>query len=142
MPSYGSSFQTALLRTQQALAPRFRAVYGPFGLTTPQWRVLRVLWERDGCSVSEIAAGALLDQPVVVGVIDRLVRAGLVERERSEEDRRRVHVRLTEAGHNLEHEVAPLVRDVYADLESTLTHDQWQQLFALLGQVEQHFSHK
>lgn len=140
MPAYGGSFQTALLRTQQAIAPHFRAVYGPFGLTTPQWRVLRVLWGGDGQTISEISAGALLDQPVVVGVIDRLSRAGLVERARSEEDRRRVHVHLTDEGHDLEHQVAPLVRQAYRDLEAALSHDEWEQLFALLGRVEKHLA--
>lgn len=138
MPAYGSSFQTALLRTQQAIAPRFRAVYGPFGLTTPQWRVLRVLWAQDGQTISELAAGALLDRPVVVGVVDRLERAELVRRERSEEDRRHVHVQLTDDGLRLEHDVAPLVREAYRDLESALAPDEWETLFDLLDRVEKH----
>lgn len=136
--AYGTSLQTLLVRTQQSIAPRFREVYNQFGLTPVQWRTLRVLWEEDGVQIKDLAERALLDRPVVIGVVDRLERDGLVTRERSEEDRRRVHVRLTDEGHKMEDIAGPMVDEVYADLDQALTDKQWRQLYELLEQVIAH----
>ncbi|WP_170837797.1 MarR family winged helix-turn-helix transcriptional regulator [Streptomyces sp. TP-A0874] len=135
VPRYARSLQTMLLRTQQAVAPEFRAIFGQFGLTQPQWRVIRVLWEKEGQSISALAEAALLDQPVVVGVVDRLQRSGLVQRQRSETDRRLVHVLLTEKGRALKDDALPAVRDAYERLGTVLTEKEWEMLFSLLDKV-------
>ncbi|MFI0370594.1 MarR family winged helix-turn-helix transcriptional regulator [Actinomadura sp. 1N219] len=138
MPRYADSLQTDLLRTQLSIAPHFRAVYGRFGLTSPQWRVLRVLRDEDGRTISGVAEGVLLDQPVVVGVVDRLARDGLVERRRSEEDRRRVHVWLTDKARALLDEAEPLIAEVYQRLDAALEPEEWKTLLTLLERVRAH----
>lgn len=138
MRPYGRSLQTVLLRTQQAIAPHFRSVYGQFGLTPPQWRVLRVLWGSDGQTIKSLAEGALLDRPVVVGVVDRLEGAGLVVRQRSVTDRRSVSVYLTDKGRELEGTATPLVQAVYRRLDDALSPDEWDTLYKLLNRIRDH----
>ncbi|MGQ9457012.1 MAG: MarR family winged helix-turn-helix transcriptional regulator [Anaerolineae bacterium] len=81
---------------------RFTHDLGELGLTMPQFVTLNVLH----ASGSPCPMGALADtvdqcSATMTGIVDRLVRLGLVERRRSEADRRSVLVGLTPAGKTL-----------------------------------------
>jgi DNA-binding MarR family transcriptional regulator len=68
------------------------------GLTTPQLLVLRAVAHADDVTASRVARDLSLSQATVTTLVDRLESGGFVTRARSEEDRRRVFVRLTTAG--------------------------------------------
>lgn len=68
------------------------------GLTAPQLLVLREIQGRGELSVSELARRISLSQGTVTSILDRLQARGLVTRERSQADKRRVLLRLTTAG--------------------------------------------
>jgi DNA-binding MarR family transcriptional regulator len=68
------------------------------GITLGQNFILRELWEDDGLTMRELATRLRILDPTVATTVDSLEARGLVVRERSEEDRRRVHARLTEKG--------------------------------------------
>jgi DNA-binding MarR family transcriptional regulator len=51
-----------------------------------------------GLSLAELAAEEGISPPALSGHVDRLERAGLIERLRSTDDRRRVGLRLTDEG--------------------------------------------
>ena len=65
------------------------------GLSAPQLAVLRALDAASGLSVSELARRISLSQGTVTSILDRLQARGLVVRERSRTDRRRVMLQLT-----------------------------------------------
>ncbi len=71
------------------------------GVTAPQATLLWLVKRRPGLSLAELAAEEGISPPALSGHIDRLERAGLIERLRSSEDRRRVGLRLTEEGERL-----------------------------------------
>ena len=60
--------------------------------------------------------------------MDRLTKNGLVERVRSDADRRKVSVIATRAGMDLECKVTPRVNAAYADLRGAMDAQEWQQL--------------
>jgi homoprotocatechuate degradation regulator HpaR len=126
-----------LYRALDDVLPRFRALFARFALTETQWRVLRVLWEHDGCGLTELAASTLIPAPSLVGVVDRLGRDGLLTRRRSAGDRRAVEIRLTPKGRRLEGRVRPLVDEIYRDLEAQLTAAQWRGLFTALDALHE-----
>lgn len=68
------------------------------GLTGPQLVCLRELRSAGRSTPSELARRVSLSQPTITGILDRLEARGLVARERNPEDKRRVHVWLTERG--------------------------------------------
>lgn len=69
------------------------------GLTYAQLHLLRVLAEQGGeLPASRLAACADITPTTVTQMVDGLARQDLVERVRSEEDRRVVFIRLTPAG--------------------------------------------
>lgn len=79
------------------VAKRFQRFLDAQGLTHAGWQVLLALGE-GGLTQREVAERCYVTSATVTGVVDTLERDGLVERERSTEDRRVVRVRLTGEG--------------------------------------------
>ena len=128
MQTFSRSLPMMLYRTLDAVMPRFRSIFGEFGLTEQQWRVLRVLWEVDGIGLTELAEITRIPAPSLVGVVDRLGRNGLVERRRSDADRRIVFVHATDQGQQLEKDVRPKVVQAYSELQSLVDPADWERL--------------
>jgi DNA-binding MarR family transcriptional regulator len=71
------------------------------GVTTRQATLLWLVKRSPGLSLAELAAEEGISPPALSGHVDRLERAGLIERVRSTEDRRRVGLVLTDEGTKL-----------------------------------------
>ncbi len=67
-------------------------------MTTSQLIVLQLLKAHGEMSARQIADAMNLTQATVTSLLDRLQDRGWISRERGAQDRRRVHVRLTEQG--------------------------------------------
>ena len=76
---------------------RFRA-WAELGLTTAQLRVLFLTRESPGVTAGELATRLSVTPPTISGIVDRLVKLGLVRREDDDSDRRLVRNQLTEQG--------------------------------------------
>ena len=74
----------------------------PLGLTYTQYIVFLVLWEQDGLTVGELCDRLMLDNGTLSPLLKKMQQAGYVERRRSEEDDRVVHITLTEEGRALQ----------------------------------------
>ncbi|WP_205718145.1 MarR family winged helix-turn-helix transcriptional regulator [Actinomadura soli] len=87
-----------LARVERGIAARLAAALKTAGSTVEEWRVLSLLADGAGHTMTEIAEFALLPAPTLTKVIDRLVSAGLVFRRVDDADRRRVLAFLSEQG--------------------------------------------
>lgn len=83
----------------------------PYGVTPVQYALLKILWERDGQTGSELGDRLLLDSATITGILDRLERAALLERRADATDRRVHRIFLTVQGQGLQ---APLDREMDA----------------------------
>ena len=90
----------------------YRPLLKAIGLTYPQYLVLLILWEHRSRQVGEIAASLGLATHAVSPIVDRLEQTGLVTRDRDDDDGRVVHVRLTDAGAELESAAAAVQEQV------------------------------
>lgn len=81
------------------------------GLTTPQLLVLRAVGPRRDVSLGKIANDLSLSQATVTSLVDRLESRGLVTRRRSKEDKRRIHVELTQKGRDVLDRAPNLLQD-------------------------------
>lgn len=124
-----------LYRTLDAVMPRFRKIFNEFGLTEQQWRVLRVLWDLEAVTLNRLAGLTLIPAPSLVGIIDRLERAHLVNRQRSQSDRRKVNIVLTTQGAALEQEIMPKVAAAYAELKQSVDNETWEAVLAGLNTI-------
>jgi len=71
------------------------------GITGPQLWAIKLIGDLSPVRVSDLAARMYLNPSTVVGILDRLASRGLVQRNRSDDDRRVVKVQLTSVGKEL-----------------------------------------
>jgi DNA-binding MarR family transcriptional regulator len=90
-----------LYAASNLLTRLYRPLLEELGLTYPQYLVMLVLWERAPASVGELSATLYLDSGTLTPLLKRLEGAGLVRRQRSVADERRVEVSLTRDGQAL-----------------------------------------
>jgi DNA-binding MarR family transcriptional regulator len=83
------------------LARELRRETEALGVTGRQAMLLALVREHPGLTLRELAQLERISAPSLSGHVDRLESAGLLERVRSSDDRRRVVLRLTPAGQQL-----------------------------------------
>ena len=91
----------AIYSSSLAMTKLYKPLLEPLGLTYPQYLALLVLWESDGIAVGALGERLFLDSGTLTPLLKRLETAGLVRRERSADDERRVLVHLTAEGRAL-----------------------------------------
>ncbi|MCW1956738.1 homoprotocatechuate degradation operon regulator HpaR [uncultured Lentibacter sp.] len=101
LPSTGRSLPIAMLRGREAIMAPYRQLLAKIGVTEQQWRVMRVLDERGMMDPKEIAEAACLLNPSLTRIMQLLEKKGLIARKGHPEDRRRVQVRITQAGRDM-----------------------------------------
>ena len=132
---FSRSLPMMLYRALDAVMPSFRKIFNDFSLTEQQWRVLRVLWDLNAVTLNRLAEITLIPAPSLVGIIDRLERAQLVNRQRSQADRRKINIVLTSQGAALEDEIMPRVASTYAELKQSVDPETWDQLIEGLEEI-------
>lgn len=78
------------------------------GITYPQYLVMMVLWEKDQQSVIEIASKLILNTNTVTPLLKRMESQGLILREKSDHDERKVIISLSEKGKLLQDQAAQI----------------------------------
>jgi len=91
----------ALYSASLAMTKLYKPLLEALELTYPQYLVMLVLWESDGMSVSALGERLFLDSGTLTPLLKRMEAAGLLQRQRSAEDERRVEVFLSPAGQAL-----------------------------------------
>ncbi len=95
-----------------------------FGLTIPEWRVIAIVGRFPGLSAVEVAERTMLDKVAVSRAVTKLIKAGRIDREFADADRRRSILTLSEDGRKVHDEVAPLALEMEQDLLHGLSDDQ------------------
>jgi len=84
----------------------------PYGVTRGQWYFLRVLWSHDGLSQRQLSARVGMMEPTTVIALRSMEKSGLIQRERSNDDRRKVRVLLTAKAKRLRNELLAVARGI------------------------------
>jgi DNA-binding MarR family transcriptional regulator len=141
--NHGLHLDDLLTRLSRALRVQF--FRNANGLTASQVFVTSFLSKRERAKASEIAKVAGLSPGAVTQVCDELVRLGLVERERSDADRRVVYVQLTEAGRQRVEQIrrqrAERIMDIVRQLEQEEVETFERVLHKVVGILETQDSH-
>ena len=95
---------------------RLESICADFGLTRPQYNVLRILRgvHPNGHPRGEISARLLANAPDVTRLVDRLLVQGLVKRNGAKEDRRLSITYITNKGLRLLEEMQPHIAEEHA----------------------------
>jgi DNA-binding MarR family transcriptional regulator len=124
-----------LERTAAVLGHAFAERLKPFGITSTQYNVLRILRGAGagGLCRNEIRDRLVSQVPDVTRLLDRLESSGLIERERGTEDRRLVSTRITPAGLSLLDRLDEPVVEMHRQLLGHLSEAQLRSLIDLLA---------
>jgi len=124
---------TLLQRTRDLILRREDGVLTRLGLTTEQYTVLLAIECLDApVRISDIAQSLGRSTNGVSMLVDRMVKAGLVERMRDVGDRREVHVVMTAKGEQAFKPANPAVSQLIEDIWSSLPPDDRRTLIRLL----------
>jgi len=96
-----------------------------YQLTGPQLYVLQVLGGEAELTAGALAKASSMSQATMTGILQRLERRGLVQRRRSETDKRSVLICLTDAGRELLAQGPPGLQESF--VATFLTLDDWEQ---------------
>ncbi len=112
-------------------------LFGPLGITSQQYNVLRLLESHHPVSVPTltIAERMISKAPDITRMLDKLEKAALIKRTRPVENRRQVLINITEAGHKLIDEIAGPLQHCHEKQLGHLNQDELQQLVSLLRKV-------
>ena len=133
----------AIRRIVRAIDLHSRRLVQEHGITGPQALILKRLADSGELSAGELARAVSLSQATVTDVLDRLEKRGLLRRERSAEDKRRVLVSATAQGLDVLKSSPPLLQDHFvaefarlADWEQSLILSSLQRVAAMMDATE------
>jgi MarR family 2-MHQ and catechol resistance regulon transcriptional repressor len=112
------------------------------GLTPPQFYVLATIGYAGGLPFGEIGAKMMVTVSNLTGIVDRLEEKKLVLRKRDDNDRRVVHVVLTDKGAKLYKSTLPLFEKSVSEVFSILDSAQQKALSGLLRRLNPESSTK
>ena len=115
-------------RMSAAISKRLREIH----LSIPQCDVLAALMDCEGISQQTLADRLHVTKGNISGLVDRLTKAGLVERRILDGDRRTHAIHLTAKGRRLAERGAAIQRDFVAQSLGNLTPQQLAKMDALL----------
>jgi len=129
----------SFMHTWQHLDRLGKLFFPRFGLSDAQFNVLMVLWDyrETGMRQHELASLLMVNRASVGGVIDRMERQVLVQRQRDPLDRRSNYVHITAAGIALLEKIKPVYYALFPPAFANLNSHQQQEFFKLLEQFRQ-----
>jgi DNA-binding MarR family transcriptional regulator len=125
----------SLWRTYDRLRALEEELFGRYDLTPQQYNALRLLSAEHPHKVRTLdLAGRLVSRaPDITRLLDKLEQRGLIERDRPADNRRVVHVGITEAGLALLRQLREPLRECHVRQLGHLSQKELQDLVVLLG---------
>lgn len=123
----------SLRRVIRAIDIHSRQLSKHSGLTGPQLMVMQKIAQLDTPLAKQVAEEITLSPATVTTIIDRLEGRGLVIRKRSDTDKRKVHLSLSDAGRSLLQDSPKPLQDHFIKRYQNL--EEWEQS-QLLSAVE------
>jgi DNA-binding MarR family transcriptional regulator len=110
MPFVDDYLAALLAQASHLISSEFHAVVRSHGLSVSEWRVLATLAGGEPISIGRLAQIAVLKQPTVTRMLDRMEAKRQVERLAHDGDRRVTLVRITAAGSRIVARLIALAR--------------------------------
>jgi DNA-binding MarR family transcriptional regulator len=116
------------------MTSELRRVAGAEGLPVEFWRVLEVLADERGRSMSELADQTGMQMPATSKVVDRMTEAALVQRSADPTDQRRVMLHISDFGIQKFRALGAEMREHRNRLENAFSARQEERLRLLLSE--------
>lgn len=123
-------------RAFHAIQGDVNATLAPLGLRMLSFSALVMIVDNPGRRQSQLADALMIERPNLVIIVDELERAGLIQRERTPQDRRAYALRATQEGHALYDLAMRAVQDHEARMTRALDPGDRLSMLAALRLIE------
>lgn len=124
-----------LVMVADSISRSLAKVYADFDLTTPEWRILAHLQQSDNRTPTELGRLTNMDKARVTRALILMDNKHLVMRTSNSQDKRVVHISLTEQGKQLFQQIEPQVLAWNQNFSHVLPNRKNQLLLDLLKQL-------
>jgi MarR family transcriptional regulator, 2-MHQ and catechol-resistance regulon repressor len=135
--SCGNKPYLALMQTSKSIQERLRMEIAKSGLSLTEYSVLEVLYQKGKQTIQQIGNSILISSGSMTYVIDKLEQKGQLKRNACPEDRRVIHVTLTNQGIDLMKNLIPKHQESVDYMFGDLHADDSQEIVRLLEKVNQ-----
>lgn len=135
-PELRAALGAALTRVLMRQRADYASDLARDGVSAAQVSVLMKLRLYGDLSITGLASLMGMGLPNVTGIVDRLEERGLVERRRDPDDRRVVHVRLTDAGCRIPDGMDGLQRDLLGRVLAAMDRASLERCIRVVDDVE------
>lgn len=139
-PSLTQEAIVGIARTASVVDRAVARAIAPWGLSTAQYNVLRILRGAGSAGLPTLAIRERMIDPAaaITRLVDKLERSGLLARERTSADRRCIQCVITPRGLEVLAALDPVVGEVDAQLLAGLTDAEVEGLISLLDRIRGH----
>ena len=107
-------------------------------LTSVQAMILGFLDMEDQITSSELGKRAELDSATLTGILDRLEAAGFIERKGNPDDRRSIHIYLSQKGKVMSGKATRVIAEANTEFLQVLTDNQKRDLHNIIKKLRLH----
>lgn len=129
-----------LMKTTKAIQECIRVEMINNGLNVTEFSVMEVLYLKGKQTIQQIGNSILISSGSMTYVIDKLEQKGLLKRTACSDDRRVVHMTLTEEGNYLMRKIMPNHRNLVNYMFESLNDEESQTMVKLLEKVSEKVS--
>jgi MarR family transcriptional regulator, 2-MHQ and catechol-resistance regulon repressor len=126
-----------LMQTSRAIQERIREDMAKNNLSITDFSVLEVLFHKGKQTIQQIGTSILISSGSMTYVIDKLEQKNLLKRNACPDDRRAIHVTLTDEGIELMNKVMPIHEDFVDYAFDSLESSEQETLVRLLKKVRE-----
>ncbi|MEH7435879.1 MarR family transcriptional regulator [Neobacillus drentensis] len=124
-----------LMQTSKEIQERMKLEMTKYNLSITEFSVLEVLYHKGKQTIQQIGHRILISSGSMTYVIDRLEQKGILNRSACPNDRRAIHVALTDHGKSLMEEIMPKHQELVDNMFGSLTSNESEELVKLLKKV-------
>ncbi len=106
-----------------------------FGFTSSHQFGVLLLLSKNSLSQKEISDLTLADEPSTTRMLDRMIKKEIIDKKRSNEDKRKQVVNITNKGSKLLNNILPIVGKHNKDVEDLISEDELTQLYHILNKI-------
>lgn len=136
LPKTDRSLPIALIRAREGVMAPIREMLSETEITEQQWRVLRVLSEHGSLDSSTLADRSSLLFPSLTRIATTLRKKGLITQTRSEVDRRKQFIDITEAGQKVIDDRMETASLIVEGFKAKLGEENYETLLDLLALLD------
>ena len=126
-----------LMKAAKSVEQNIKKDIRNYGIATSEFAVLEALYHKGKQTVQQISNAVLINSGSITYVIDKLEAKKFIERKHCQEDRRVVHIEITDAGKEFMDDVFPQHQKAIEEIFEDINNEEKQFMIDILKRVGQ-----